>query len=123
MPRQAAVRRTPDELPSEAAESGPGGFAEHFDEVPVLLVVLADQRNLAAVDRDLGRYTLAGGASIYPFVWSILLAAHEEGLGRCDHDDGDSSEPRGEGAVAGSRTSSRSWPPSRSAARPASRGS
>jgi nitroreductase len=64
-----------------SAESGPGGFAEHFDEVPVLLVVLADQRYLAAVDRDLGRYTMAGGASIYPFVWSILLAAHEEGLG------------------------------------------
>jgi len=64
-----------------AAEAGPGGFAEHFDEAPVLLVVLADQRYLAAVDRDLDRYTMAGGASIYPFVWSILLAAHEEGLG------------------------------------------
>src|SRR4029077_20439506 len=54
---------------------------EHFDEVPVLLVVLADQRYLAAVDRDLDRYTMAGGASIYPFVGSILLAAHGEGLG------------------------------------------
>ena len=48
---------------------------------PVLLVVLADLRNLATVDRDLGRYTMAGGASIYPFVWSILLAAYAEGLG------------------------------------------
>jgi nitroreductase len=64
-----------------AAQAGPGGFAEHFDEVPVLLVVLADQRYLAAVDRDLDRYTMVGGASIYPFVWSILLAAREEGLG------------------------------------------
>ena len=27
------------------------------------------------------RYTLAGGASIYPFVWSLLLAARSEGLG------------------------------------------
>ncbi len=36
---------------------------------------------LAAVDRDLPRYTLAGGASIYPFVWSLLLAARAEGLG------------------------------------------
>jgi nitroreductase len=59
----------------------PGAFASRFDEVPVLLVVLADLRRLAAVDRDLGRYTLVGGASIYPFVWSILLAAGEEGLG------------------------------------------
>ncbi len=57
------------------------GFAEHLHEVPVLLVVLADLRALAAVDRDLPRYTFAGGASIYPFVWNVLLAAREEGLG------------------------------------------
>ena len=56
------------------------GFPEHLDEVPVLLAVFADLRALAAVDRDLGRYTIAGGASIYPFVWSVLLAAREEGL-------------------------------------------
>jgi nitroreductase len=58
----------------------PPGFAERLDEVPVLLAVLADLRYLAATDRDLGRYTIIGGASIYPFVWSILLAAHVEGL-------------------------------------------
>jgi nitroreductase len=62
------------------AGSGPGGFAEHFDEAPVLLVLLADLRALAAVDRDLDRYTFVGGASIYPFAWSILLAARGEGL-------------------------------------------
>ena len=44
-------------------------------------MVLADLRRLAAVDRDLDRYTLVGGASIYPFVWSVLLAARAEGLG------------------------------------------
>jgi nitroreductase len=44
-------------------------------------MVLADLRGLAAVDRDLDRYTLVGGASIYPLAWSILLAAREEGLG------------------------------------------
>jgi nitroreductase len=65
----------------EQAAAQPGGFAERLDEVPVLLVVLADLRVLAAVDRDLGRYTMAGGASIYPFVWSLLLAARTEGLG------------------------------------------
>jgi nitroreductase len=64
-----------------AAAAGPGGFAEHLDEVPVLLVVLADLRALAAVDRDLDRYTFVGGASVYPFVWNLLLAAREEGLG------------------------------------------
>ncbi len=63
------------------AASGPGGFAEHLDRVPVLLLLLADLRTLAAVDRDLGRYTFAGGASVYPFAWSVLLAARAEGLG------------------------------------------
>ncbi|SRR5581483_4392659 len=62
------------------AASGPGGFAEHLDEVPVLLVVLADLRTIAAVDRDLDRHGLAAGASIYPFVWNLLLAAREDGL-------------------------------------------
>ena len=77
---------TDREAEAKAIESagdmrGGEGFPEDLDEVPVLLVVLADLRNLATVDRDLGRYTMAGGASIYPFVWSILLAAYAEGLG------------------------------------------
>jgi nitroreductase len=58
----------------------PSGFAETLDRVPVMLVVLADLGSLAATDRDLDRYHLVGGASIYPFVWSILLGAHERGL-------------------------------------------
>jgi nitroreductase len=68
----------------EQAEADPpqtGDFADHFDEIPVLLVLLADLRALAAVDRGFDRYTMAGGASIYPFAWSILLAARAEGLG------------------------------------------
>jgi nitroreductase len=65
---------------AEAAAERPGGFAEHLDEVPVLLVLLADLRALAAVDRDLDRYTFVGGASVYPFAWSILLAARTLGL-------------------------------------------
>jgi nitroreductase len=67
------------ELAAAAAE-GPGGFAEHFDQVPVMLVLLADLTKLATVDRDCGHYTMVGGASIYPFAWSILLAARTEGL-------------------------------------------
>ena len=65
------------------AEAGAAsaGFAETLDTAPALLLVLADLRALAAVDRDLPRYTLAGGASIYPFAWSLLLAARSEGLG------------------------------------------
>lgn len=65
---------------AEAGAANPG-FAERLDEAPVLLVLLADLRRLAAVDRDHDRYTLIGGASVYPFAWSVLLAARAEGLG------------------------------------------
>jgi nitroreductase len=58
-----------------------GDFAQRFDETPALLALFADLSQLAAVDRDANRYTFAGGASIYPFAWSILLAARDEGLG------------------------------------------
>ena len=77
---EAAALVAADAIRADAA-SGPGGFAEHLDEVPVLLVLFADLGALAAVDRDLERYTFAGGASVYPFAWNVLLAARSEGLG------------------------------------------
>ncbi len=64
-----------------AAGESVSEFADHFDEVPAMLAVAAALRLLAAVDRDLDRHPIVGGASVYPFVWSILLAAHAEGLG------------------------------------------
>lgn len=66
-----------------AAENtaAPDGFAEKFDEAPVLLALFADLSMLAAIDRDANRYTFAAGASIYPFAWNVLLAARAEGLG------------------------------------------
>ncbi|HEY1828886.1 MAG TPA: nitroreductase family protein [Acidimicrobiales bacterium] len=74
----AAVANAPQL--AEAAAANPPGFAEALDQAPALLLILADLHCLAAVDRDLPRYTLVGGASIYPFVWSLLLAARTEGL-------------------------------------------
>jgi nitroreductase len=65
---------------ARASADGPGGFAEQLDSVPVMLVLLADLKLLSTVDRDADHYTLVGGASVYPFAWSILLAAREEGL-------------------------------------------
>jgi nitroreductase len=65
---------------AEAGKARPG-FAETLDTAPALLLILADLAVLATVDRDLPRYTFVGGASIYPFVWSLLLAARTEGLG------------------------------------------
>jgi nitroreductase len=66
---------------SDTAAGTGGAFAERFDEAPVLLAVFVDLSLLAAMDRDAARYSFAGGASIYPFTWSILLAARDEGLG------------------------------------------
>lgn len=53
----------------------PNPLLDGIEAIPVVLVVAADLSSIAMMDRDLGRPTLAGGASIYPFVHSILLAA------------------------------------------------
>jgi nitroreductase len=79
-----AIRRAPtlaEEAAARAASGAAPGLAEALDTAPALLLVLADLSSLAAVDRDRDRYTFAGGASVYPFVWSLLLAARAEGLG------------------------------------------
>ena len=80
---EAGVTRALAAAPAlaDAAASGPGGFAEHLDTIPVMLVLLADLRAIAAVDKDSDRYSFAGGASVFPFAWNILLAARQEGLG------------------------------------------
>jgi nitroreductase len=74
-------RRAEADALAAAGTVGGDGFAEHLDEAPALLAVYADLSKLAAVDRDASHYPFAGGASIYPFAWSILLAARAEGLG------------------------------------------
>jgi nitroreductase len=56
-------------------------FAQHLDEIPVLLVVCAVLADLLPTDRDLGRLSIVGGASVYPALQNILLKAREEGLG------------------------------------------
>jgi nitroreductase len=76
---EASALATAGDVAASAAEE-PGGFAEHLDGVPVMVVLLADLARLSTVDRDLGHYTMVGGASIYPFAWSILLAVRTEGL-------------------------------------------
>ena len=47
----------------------------------VVLVVCVDLGVVAAFDQDLDRVGLIAGASVYPFVWNILLAARNEGFG------------------------------------------
>jgi nitroreductase len=47
----------------------------------VVLVVCLDLRYVAATDQNLGRVGVVSGASVYPLVWNILLAARGEGYG------------------------------------------
>ena len=53
----------------------------YFATVPVLLVILLDLDNIAAVDQRLDRLALAAGASVYPFAHNILFAARDAGYG------------------------------------------
>jgi nitroreductase len=48
---------------------------------PVVLLVFVDLSLVASMDQHLDRIGVISGASIYPFVWNILLAARNEGLG------------------------------------------
>jgi nitroreductase len=47
----------------------------------VVLVVCVDLEVVAAIDQDLDRIGVISGASVYPLVWNILLAARNEGYG------------------------------------------
>jgi len=55
------------------------GVAEMV-EAPVVLVITIDLSVVASFDAGLERVGVISGASIYPFVWNILLAARAEGL-------------------------------------------
>jgi nitroreductase len=59
----------------------PQMFVAPLLKAPVVLVVSVDLNVVAALDQQLNRVGLAGGASVYPLVWSILLAARNEGYG------------------------------------------
>lgn len=56
-------------------------MARHLHEVPVHIVVCAQTADLMATDRHLDRVSVVAGASIYPAVQNLLLAARAEGLG------------------------------------------
>jgi nitroreductase len=64
-----------------AATPLPDRLLVPYRSAPVLLLVCVDLSVVASTDADLDRVGVISGASIYPFVWSILLAARAEGLG------------------------------------------
>jgi len=64
-----------------AATPPPEGAIRRVLRAPVLLLVLVDLAVVASFDRNLQRVGVISGASVYPFVWNILLAARNEGYG------------------------------------------
>jgi nitroreductase len=74
----APSRVTDEEV---AATAVPASVTEPLRRAPVVLVVCVDLRAVAALDKELDRIGIVGGASVYPLVWNILLAARNEGFG------------------------------------------
>ncbi len=73
----------PSAVPPEVIDSTeiPDTFVAPLVKAPVILVISIDLGVVAAVDQDLDRVGIAGGASVYPLVWNMLLAARNEGYG------------------------------------------
>lgn len=65
------------------AQDGPVQFpgVNEMVDAPVVLVVTVDLAVIASFDKYLDRVGVISGASIYPLVWNILMAARNEGLG------------------------------------------
>jgi nitroreductase len=59
----------------------PDGFFAPMVRAPVILIVSVDLGCVAAIDQDLDRIGVVSGASVYPLVWNMLLAARNEGFG------------------------------------------
>ena len=67
---------------AEIAETQvPQTMLDNLTGAPVILLVFVDLSVVASFDSGLDRVGVISGASIYPFVWNILLAARSEGLG------------------------------------------
>ncbi|TPG35979.1 nitroreductase family protein [Mycolicibacterium hodleri] len=63
------------------ATSVPRGGGGTLLDSEVVLVICLDLNVVAAFDQDLDRIGVISGASVYPFVWNVLLAARNEGFG------------------------------------------
>ncbi|SDJ34319.1 Nitroreductase [Frankineae bacterium MT45] len=63
-----------------AVEDGSLGWYRALANAPVLLVVGVDLRLVSSIDASLDRVGIVSGASIYPFVHNIILAAHARGM-------------------------------------------
>jgi nitroreductase len=64
-----------------AATEPPTQMTAPLREASVVLVICLDLGVVAATDQNLDRIGVVSGASVYPFVWNVLLAARSEGYG------------------------------------------
>jgi nitroreductase len=73
----------PSSVPAEtiAGTAVPDEFTAPFRRAAVVLVITVDLTRVAAMDQHLNRIGVVSGASVYPLVWNILLAARNEGYG------------------------------------------
>jgi nitroreductase len=73
----------PSVVPAEtiAGTTVPDEFTAPFRRAAVVLVVTVDLTCVAAMDQHLDRIGVVSGASVYPLVWNVLLAARNEGYG------------------------------------------
>ncbi len=69
---------TPEEI---AAAPAPAMLTEPCRNASVVLVFVVDLKAVASMDQDLDRIGVISGASIYPFVWNVLMAARQAGFG------------------------------------------
>lgn len=69
---------TPEEI---AATEVPERFTKPLLTAGAVLVVCLDLGVVASTDQLLDRVGVISGASVYPLVWNILLAARNEGFG------------------------------------------
>lgn len=64
-----------------AAAAVPDSFTRPLLTAGAVLVFWVDLGVVAAMDQHLDRVGVVAGASVYPLVWNVLLAARAEGLG------------------------------------------
>jgi nitroreductase len=77
----------------EATEP-PAQMLAPLREASVVLVICLDLGVVAATDQGLDRIGVVSGASVYPFVWNVLLAARNEGYGGVTNTMAIAEEPR-----------------------------
>lgn len=66
---------------AEKALNNADHFADHFQDIPAIVVACAHLDGVHPTDTELDRLSVVGGGSIYPAVQNFLLGCREAGLG------------------------------------------